>query len=203
MTYRLLGALLLSFGPTLLPAQQDSVKKIKAPTPLFASNDAIAIQLTSDFKSIFKDRDTTEQKWYPAKLAWKAGSDSGTADVELTTRGHYRLKSATCNFPMLRVKFPKDSTKPNPLKGTLFEKQGSLKLSTHCRSGNARFEQIAQQEYLVYRAFNTITDSSFRVRFANATYIDPGNTKDGTVTAPSFFIEDDGDLADRMGMKKF
>ena len=81
MTYRLLGALLLSFGPTLLPAQQDSVKKIKAPTPLFASNDAIAIQLTSDFKSIFKDRDTTEQKWYPAKFAWKAGSDSGTADV--------------------------------------------------------------------------------------------------------------------------
>src|SRR5262245_30418053 len=203
MTYRLLGALLFSLAPTLLPAQQDSVKKIKAPTPLFASNDPIAIQLTSDFKSIFKDRDTTQEKWYPATLTWKAGADSGKADVELTTRGHYRLKSSTCNFPMLRVKFPKDSTKPSPLKGTLFEKQGSIKLSTHCKSGNTRYEQIAHQEYLVYRAFNTITDSSFRVRFANATYVDPGNTKDGTISAPSFFIEDDGDLADRMGMKKF
>jgi len=204
MTYHpRLALLLLATAASPLTAQQDSVKKIKPPTPLFASNDPMAIQITADFKSIFKDRDTTEQKWYPGSLVWKAGSDSGTASVELTTRGHYRLKSATCGFPMLRLKFPKDSTKPNPLKGTLFEKQGTLKLSTHCRSGNSRYEQIAHQEYLVYRAFNTLTDSSFRVRFANATYVDPGNTKDGTVTAPSFFIEDDGDLADRMGMKKF
>ena len=203
MTNPLLAAFLLSLAPTLLPAQEDSVKKIKPPTPLFAANDAISIQLTADFKSIFKDRDTTEQHWRPGTLEWRSGNDSGRADVEITTRGHFRLKSSTCNFPMLRVKFPKDSTKPNPLKGTIFEKQGSLKLATHCRTGSSRHEQVTHQEYLVYRAFNQVTDSSFRVRFANATYVDPGNTKDGPVKAPSFFIEDDGDLADRMGMKKF
>lgn len=203
MTNPLLAALLLSLAPTLLLAQEDSVKKIKPPTPLFAANDAISIQLTADFKSIFKDRDTTEQHWRPGTLEWRFGNDSGRADVEITTRGHFRLKSSTCNFPMLRVKFPKDSTKPNPLKGTLFEKQGSLKLATHCKTGSSRHEQVTHQEYLVYRAFNHVTDSSFRVRFANATYVDPGNTKDGPVKAPSFFIEDDGDLADRMGMKKF
>ena len=202
MTYRpFLGFIVLSIACPLLPAQQDSVKKIKPPTPLFASHDPIAIQLTSDFKTIFKDRDTTEQKWYPASMAWRSGTDSGTAAVELTTRGHFRLKSSTCGFPMLRVRFPKDSTKPNPLKGTLFEKQNSIKLSTHCKTGNKRYEQVAHQEYLVYRTFNTLTDSSFRVRFANATYIDPAEK--GPIEAPSFFIEDDGDVADRMGMKKF
>lgn len=201
MSYRpLLSVLLLSTVPPLA-AQEDSVKKIKPPTPLFASDDPIAIQITADFKSIFKDRDTTEQKWYPGTLVWKAGTDSGSTQVELTTRGHFRLKSSTCSFPGLRVKFPKDSTKPSPLKGTIFEKQGNLKLATHCRSGNARYEQVTHQEFLVYRAFNAITDSSFRVRFANATYVDPAEK--GPIQEPSFFIEDDGDLADRMGVKKF
>lgn len=203
MRYRpLLAFFLLSLAASPLAAQEDSVKKIKPPTPLFASDDPISIQITADFKSIFKDRDTTQEKWYPGALVWKAGSDSGTADVELTTRGHFRLQSSTCGFPGLRVKFPKDSTKPSPLKGTLFEKQGNLKLGTHCRSGNARYEQIAHQEYLVYRAFNAITDSSFRVRFVNATYVDPKEEK-GPILEPAFFLEDDGDLADRIGMKKF
>ena len=204
MTYHpLLAVLLLVPTASQLPAQQDSVKKIKPPTPLFASGEPISIQLTADFKAIFKDRDTTEQKWHPAAFTWKAGNDTGSAAVELTTRGHFRLKSSTCGFPMLRLRFPKDSTKPNPLKGTLFEKQNSIKLATHCKSGNKRLEQVTHQEYLVYRAFNAVTDSSFRVRWANATYIDPAENEKGPVTAPSFFIEDDGDLADRMGMKKF
>jgi len=200
MRYRpLLGFFLLSLVASPAPAQEDSVKKIKPPTPLFASDDPISIQITADFKTIFKDRDTTEQKWYPGALAWKDGADSGSSQVELTTRGHFRLKA--CGFPGLWVKFPKDSTKPNPLKGTVFEKQGKIKLGTHCRSGNGRLEQVAHQEFLVYRAFNAITDSSFRVRFVNATYIDPAEK--GPIQEPGFFIEDDGDLADRMGMKKF
>ena len=141
MTYHpLLAVLLLSATASHVTAQEDSVKKIKPPTPLFASNDPIAIQISADFKSIFKDRGHHGAEVVPRVTGtWKAGSNSGTASVELTTRGHYRLKSATCGFPMLRLKFPKDSTKPNPLKGTLFEKQGTLKLSTHCRSGNSRF----------------------------------------------------------------
>jgi len=197
----LLGLLLLCQPWATIQAQEEEVKKPKPPTPLFAADEPIAIQLTADFKQIFKDGDTTDRKWYPASFVWRAGDDTGSAAVELTTRGHFRLKSSTCGFPMLRVRFPKDSTKPNPLKGTLFEKQGSLKLATHCRTGSARYEQIVHQEYLVYRAYNAVTDSSFRVRFASATYIDPGEK--APVQAAAFFVEDDGDLADRMGMKKF
>ena len=139
MTYHPLLAFLLVFPTAFsLPAQQDSVKKIKPPTPLFASDGPIAIQMTADFKTIFKDRDTTEQKWYPGAFTWRAGQDTGIVPrSSSTTRGHFRLKSSTCDFPMLRVRFPKDSTKPSPLKGTLFEKQGDLKLGTHCRPETA------------------------------------------------------------------
>jgi hypothetical protein len=125
-----------------LPAQQDSVKKIKPPTPLFASGEPISIQLTADFKAIFKDRDTTEQTWHPASFTWKAGSDSGSAAVELTTRGHFRLKSSTCGFPMLRVRFPKDSTS-QPAQGHAV-REAELDQARHrYRSGNKRLEQVA------------------------------------------------------------
>jgi hypothetical protein len=116
--------------------------------------------------------------------------------IELTTRGHFRLKPGTCIFPPLRVRFPKEARA-----GTLFDKQGSIKLGVHCKSDNRRYEQIVHQEYLVYRAFNTLTDSSFRVRLAQATYID--SVANTTIQAPSFFIEDADDLGGRIAMEDF
>ena len=36
-----------------------------------------------------------------------------------------------------------------------------MKLVTHCQSGN---EDIVFKEYLIYKLYNVLTDSSFRVR---------------------------------------
>jgi hypothetical protein len=163
---------------------------------LFASHNPLSIRITADFKTVFKDRDTTKQEWFPGTIAWSAGSDTGQMPIELTTRGHFRLKPGSCNFPPLRLRFPRETRN-----GTLFEKQGTIKLGVHCRTGNKRYEQIVHQEYLVYRAFNALTDSSFRVRLAQATSVDSVEGK--TVESPSFFIEDADDLADRMAMKDF
>ena len=193
------AALLLLAVLTPAAAQQEDGKEPKGPrpvTPLFATHDPLAIRITADFKSVFKDRDTTEQKWFPASIAWSSGSDSGRMAVELTTRGHFRLKPGTCSFAPLRIRFPKEARN-----GTLFDKQGSIKLGVHCRTGNKRYEQIVHQEYLVYRAFNALTDTSFRVRLAQATYVD--SVANTTVEAPSFFIEDADDLGGRIAMKDF
>ncbi|HEX9895171.1 MAG TPA: hypothetical protein VGA78_14665 [Gemmatimonadales bacterium] len=191
--------LLLATFVSTAGAQEGDSKEPKGPkpaTPLFASHTPLAVRVTADFKTIFKDRDTTEQKWFPGSLAWSAGADSGRMPVELTTRGHFRLKTGTCSFAPLRIRFPKEARA-----GTLFDKQGSIKLAVHCRSGNKRYEQIVHQEYLVYRAFNALTDSSFRVRLAQASYVD--SVAGTTLEAPSFFIEDADDLGGRMGMKDF
>lgn len=203
MSLRSGSALLLLAMAGLPLAAQDSAspgsqepKGPKTVTPLFASPDLLNVRLTTDFKAIFKDRDTTEQNWVPGTIAWSAGADSGTMPVEVTTRGHFRLKNATCSFPPLRVRFPKEARA-----NTIFDRQGSLKLAVHCRSGNKRYEQIVHQEYLVYRAFNLLTDSSFKVRMVQASYVDSAEGK--TVEAPAFFIEDEDDLAGRIMMKDF
>ena len=203
MSFRSGSALLLLAMAGLPLAAQDSAstgsqepKGPKPVTPLFGSPDLLNVRLTTDFKTIFKDRDTTEQHWVPGTIAWSSGSDSGTMPVEVTTLGHFRLKNATCSFPPLRVRFPKEARK-----NTIFDRQGSLKLAVHCRSGNKRYEQIVHQEYLVYRTFNILTDSSFKVRMVQASYVDSAEGK--TVEAPAFFIEDEDDLAGRIMMKDF
>ena len=174
----------------------DSIK-VKKPTRLFREETPFTITLVSDFKRAFKDRDTSKQEWVPSTLRWQAGSDSGSIPVEITTRGHFRLKAGTCNFPGLRLRFPKDRRE-----NTLWEGQGSIKLGTHCRSNSDRYGQIPLQEILVYRTYNLLSDSSFRVRQVRATYVDSADANK-TVEAHAFFLEDDDDLAARMGMKPF
>jgi hypothetical protein len=174
----------------------DSLKP-KKPTRLFREEKPFAITLTADFKRTFRDRDTTKEEWVPAALKWVAESDTGTIPVEITTRGHFRLKAGTCSFPGLKVRFPKDKRKD-----TLWEGQGTIKLGAHCKSGNARYGQIPLQEILTYRTYNLLTDSSFRVRQVRATYIDTGDANK-TTEEHAFFLEDDDDLAARMGMKPF
>jgi len=188
---------LVAITPGVLPAQ-DSANAPKAPKPakaLFAANTPLSITLTADFKATFKNRDTTKSKkeWFPATLSWVATpGDSGTLAVEIATRGHYRLKSGTCSFPGLRVRFPKDKTD-----NTIWKGQSTIKLGTHCKA-NPRYLQIPLQEFAVYRIYNVLTDSSFRARLASATYIDTGDANK-TAAAPAFFIEEDDDLARRVG----
>ena len=54
------------------------------------------------------------------------------------------------------------------------------------------------REYLTYRIFNLMTPRSFRARPAVVTYVDSTNGK-RVAARPGIFIEDDGDLARRMG----
>lgn len=194
----MLLVLVAGYGPAAAaqPAEGNEPKGPKPATPLFTSHDPLSIRITADFKSVFKDRDTTKQNWLPGTMAWTAGSDSGQMPIELTTRGHFRLKPGSCSFPPLRLRLNREARA-----GTLFDKQGTIKLGVHCRSGNKRYEQIVHQEYLVYRTFNALTDSSFRVRLVQATYVD--SVAGTTVEAPAFFIEDPDDLGDRMAMKDF
>jgi hypothetical protein len=179
--------------PALVQAQQDSLKP-KKPTRLFREETPFAITLTSDFKKTFRDRDTTKEEWVAGTLRWVMAQDSGSIPVEITTRGHFRLKTGTCSFPGLKVRFPKDKRQE-----TIWEGQSTIKLGAHCRSGNERYGQIPLQEILTYRTYNLLTDSSFRVRQVRATYVDSVDANK-TVEAHAFFLEDDDDVAARLGM---
>ena len=116
-------------------------------------------------------------------------------DVQLKTRGHWRLKPSSCDFTPIRVEFPKKQPEGSP-----FHKQGHLKLITHCKSKNEEYEQYVLREYLVYKVQQRITPLSFRVRLSRATYIDASG-KLPQIVKYAFFLEDDGDMAKRQGAK--
>ncbi|MEQ9562295.1 MAG: hypothetical protein RLN69_07230 [Woeseiaceae bacterium] len=180
MRYRIVIALL--FWPLLAAAQE---------RPLFASNETLDIVFEFPLNTILRDAD--ERPVVAGTVQYIA--DDGTAhtlDVTVTTRGKSRLEE--CRFPPLSVNF-KDAEK----KDTLFKGQKKIKLVTHCRDGDVYARYLAQ-EYSIYRAFNVLTDKSFRVRRLNATYRDSEGRK-SDITSMAFFLESDNEVADRLGMK--
>ncbi|MEJ7812455.1 MAG: hypothetical protein WKG32_18740 [Gemmatimonadaceae bacterium] len=162
--------------------------------PLFASNDVLQLTLTTDMRSVLRDRDSTDVKDHAATLAWAEGGAPATLDVQVRTRGHWRRQQRNCEFPPLRVTYPKGTRK-----GTIFAGQGHLKLVTHCRDRDD-YEQYILGEYLAYRAYNLLTPLSFRARLARVTYTDASG-RVGPVTRFAMFVEDDADVAKRNGAK--
>jgi len=160
---------------------------------LFQDDSVLPITLTSDFKAINRDRNPESTQTFPGTLSYTA-SDGTTVSrpIRARGRGHSRRNPKLCDFSPIRLEFTKDQ-----MAGTLFEGPSSLKLGTHCRS-NATFEQYVLREYTVYRVFNVLTPMSFRARLARVTYVE-SSTGQPIVTRLGMFLEDDDDVARRLG----
>jgi hypothetical protein len=159
---------------------------------LFADTEAFPLTLAADFKAINKDRAVEGKKPYPGVLTvTDAGGRRTELHVTLRTRGHFRLRASSCSFVPLRVEF-----KPEEVENTIFDRQKSLKLVTHCQS-DKEYDQYTLREYLVYRALNILTPRSFRARLTRATYVQASDGKPIT-TRTGMFLEDDDDVARRM-----
>jgi hypothetical protein len=160
------------------------------PMPLFQSDEILNLVIEADLKTVFSVKD--DSTYFPAKMTLtdNAGLER-TIDIKIRTRGKTRREKDVCTFPPLRLNFPKKETINTP-----FEGQNAIKLVTHC--DRARFyEQNTMKEYLIYKAYNVLTDSSFRVRPAMVTYI-YSNGKADTVRKFAFFIEREKHLAERL-----
>jgi hypothetical protein len=176
--------------PALLAAQQGDTAAKKT-ARLFRATDPVVMWLSADFKAVFKERDSTSTKQFPASLRYLGEkSDTVSLDVRLSTRGHYRLKPNTCSVPPLKVWFDKEKTK-----GTLFAGHGSLKLTTHCQKGE-RYAQNLYVEYAAYGMYNVLTPLSLKARLATINWQDI-NDPGFAITRPGFWVEDDDDMAGR------
>jgi hypothetical protein len=192
---RLLAALTVVVVPTLLTAQApDPTKPARdsndsRPNRLFRSTEPVVMWLEADFKTVFKDRDSLSTKRFPAKLRWLGEKgDTLSTEVQLATRGHYRLR--TCSLLPLNVYFDKEKTK-----GTLFGGEGSYKLTSPCQKGDG-YAQNVLVEYAIYGMYNELTPVSLRARRATITYVDPNDPK-FTITRPGFWTEDAEEMAKR------
>jgi hypothetical protein len=120
---------------------------------------------------------------------YSGNSDSMNMDIKVKNRGQFRFE--TCDFPPMEVIFKKPV---HAYPDSLHIKK--IKLVTHCESGNVNDEYVLR-EYLVYKLYNIVTDTSYRVRLLRVSYIDTYK-KRKPITQYGFFIEPADILAKRI-----
>ena len=162
---------------------------------LFAPEAPLEFTLAADFKSAFRSRDTLKVKMTKASLTVKDSSGNPvTVPVEISPRGHFRLRNDVCSFPPIRIVFPKSGLKGTPLAG-----QNALKLGTHCQNRDKEFHEYPVREHAAYQILNMMTDVSFRSRLANVRYVQDGDAD--TTTRLGLLIEDESDMSRRNGAR--
>lgn len=168
------------------------IKKNK--NDFFDSNELIELCFDTNLKKLINDEDE-EPQYHPAELLYHLPNTAlKKIPVNLKHRGNFRRSKENCNFPPLTLKLNETDTK-----GTLFENIHKLKIVNPCNINNPSYQQYIYQEYLAYRVYNLITDSSFRVRPAIINY--KGKESD-TIKIFSFLIEGYDHVAARLGVKE-
>ncbi len=164
---------------------------------LFRKSDPLEITITTGLGALIRDRDSTSRVMHGADLSYRDSSGAAVhVGVSLRTRGHWRRQARNCDFPPLKVEVTREAAK-----NTLFEGNRTLKLASNCRPSRSEYEQYILQEFALYRMYQALTPWSFRTRLAHVTYQDStGKTK--PVQSWAFFVEDDGDLAQRRNARR-
>jgi hypothetical protein len=106
--------------------------------------------------------------------------------VALEVSGKFRLKF--CYVPPIKIKF-------NIRKGSILSPLKQLKLVSTCKTAKD-FDQYLLKEYLIYKLYNLITDSSYYVRLVELTFRDSLGVKK-PVTEYAFLQEDIKEVAAR------
>ncbi len=162
----------------ILPAQPPAVDSIKS-FRLFEDDKLVEISLQFDLPTYFrtKPRDT----YLSANLTIHLSkTDSVSRDIKLKTRGVFRNKY--CTYPPIELNFKRAKFGYSDL-----NKISKLKLAVQCNTGKDK-EEYVMREYLAYKLFNVMTDTSFRVRLLSINYIDTQRKKK-PVHQYGFFIE--------------
>ena len=167
----------------------------KDEVPLFTSNDVINLTIRGDLKALLRDSGD-ERDEHPLQLLYEENGDTIRLDVNIITRGNFRRKPENCSFPPLRLNFKKKQ-----VKNTLFHNINKIKLVTHCKSKSKKYKEYVLEEYMVYRTFNTLTDTGYRVRLAHISYVDTVAGK-RSEDSYAFFIEPDKVLARRLNAEE-
>ena len=184
--------LLFVFALTAVAAPRAAAQR------LFTSDAPLEVTITTNLKSLLRQRDSLALVKHGALASYVDSSGSTVSvPVSLRARGHFRRQARNCDFPPIYVE-PKHAAS----KGTLFAHVGRLKLTTNCRPGNAEYEQYILQEFLLYRAYATLTDTSYRTRLVHVTYRDSANAV-RPLSTWAFFIEDADLMAARLGGETF
>ncbi|MBT8091146.1 MAG: hypothetical protein KJO01_13155 [Gammaproteobacteria bacterium] len=161
---------------------------------LFQDDSVVKAVLTAPITQAYAQRGQDVRIYLPGQ--WTYTAADGTTqrlDVSIRTRGLFRREY--CQLPPLQLNFKKGQVKK-----TLFAGQNKLKVVSPCQNG-AKSQQHVVLEYLAYRTFEILTDHSFGTRLIRLSYVD-SDEKMAPWTDLVFVIEDDNDMAKRLGLTR-
>jgi hypothetical protein len=167
-----------------LSAQNDTVitkdpghSSRKQEISLFGSDELLNINLYFDLGMFLKK--TSKSDSFDGEMIIRPGEkDSIHKTIKLKYRGI--IRNEICSFPPIEIDF----SKPLYADSAKIKK---LKLVTHCEPGSLTDEYVVR-EYLVYKLFNALSDTSLKVRLLKVNYIDI-NKKKKTIVKYGIFIE--------------
>src|SRR5664280_123288 len=135
---------------------------------LFDEDKLIEISLRFDLSTYFRTK--PKEDYLKAEITFNLSkTDSISQSVRLRTRGVFRNRY--CMFAPIELNFKKANFGYTDL-----NKITKLKLVPQCSSGKDK-EDYVLREYLAYKLFNVLTDTSFRVRLLTVNYFDSEKKK--------------------------
>lgn len=151
--------------------------------------DEAPLEMTLQFDLSTYLRTKPKEEYMKGKITFHPGSaDSMTRDIRLRTRGIFR--NAECYYAPLELNFKNADFGFSDL-----DSIRKIKLVLPCKN-DSESEKNILIEYLTYKMFSALTDTSFRVRLLRVNYIDSENKKK-PYTQFGFFIEPTQMLAGR------
>jgi hypothetical protein len=157
---------------------------------LFENDEVIEITLRFDVTTYLRKKPIED--FLKADLIINPGKpDSISKKIRMKTRGVFRRRY--CSMAPIELNLKKVDFGYSDL-----DSIDKLKLVTQCGSG-LNDESYLLREYLVYKLFNAVTDTSFRVRLLRVNYIDNVRRRK-PMTQWGIFIEPAEMLAERTNM---
>jgi hypothetical protein len=145
-------------------------------TPLFADDSVLDVSIEAPLTTLMEYR--PDDAYLDGSFSYEeADGTSKKLSLKLRTRGNYRRNPEHCDFAPIRLNF-----RTGELNDTIFAGQDKLKLVTHCRTHDPRYEQYVAREFLAYRMFRELTSVSFSVRMLRITYVDIKTTTSRSAT---------------------
>lgn len=146
---------------------------------LFEDETPLKITLLFDLSTYLKTK--PREEYLKGKITFNpAQPDSITRNIRIRTRGIFRHD--WCYYAPIELNFKNTDFGYSDLNSI-----NKIKLVPQCTAGSES-EKNVLIEYLIYKMFNVMTDTSFRVRLLTINYIDSENKKK-PFTQYGFFIE--------------
>lgn len=187
MKYRIPVRIYLTAFLTLAVCCQNIDAAVQPATPdsslksfrLFEDDTILDITLQFDLNTYLKAK--PKEEYLKGKITFHPGmTDSITRDIRIRTRGVFR--NMWCFYAPLELNFNNADFGYSDL-----DSIGKIKLVPQCTSTSESAKYVLI-EYLIYKMYSVMTDTSFRVRLLNINYIDSENRRK-PFTQYGFLIE--------------